>query len=78
MGALTLRAYTNWMQNFGDDYLFKQRIYLGTLSNTKWLVTSGASINKLGLQDQVLVDIKLNHTDKFSRRWRLKNAGKTL
>jgi hypothetical protein len=28
-GGYTLRAYTNWMQNFGEDYIFSQRFYLG-------------------------------------------------
>jgi hypothetical protein len=28
-GSYTIRAYTNWMQNFGSNYLFNKRIYIG-------------------------------------------------
>jgi hypothetical protein len=27
-GAYTLRAYTSWMRNFGDDYIFSQQLYI--------------------------------------------------
>jgi hypothetical protein len=29
-GPYTLRAYTNWMQNFGDTYFFAQRLYIAS------------------------------------------------
>ncbi len=64
-GGYTLRAYTNWMQNFGNDYLFTRRIYIGTSSAVKWLVTSDASLNKNNGLDEVKVDIKLNRIDKL-------------
>ncbi len=36
-GGYTLRAYTNWMQNFGEDYVFNQRFYLGVPAADAWL-----------------------------------------
>ncbi len=30
-GSYTLRAYTNWMRNFGEDYVFKKRLYIATM-----------------------------------------------
>ena len=63
-GGYTLRAYTNWMQNFGDDYLFNKRFYLGKPSQNTWLVKSEASINKVADKDQVKVNINLMRSDK--------------
>jgi len=61
-GGYTLRAYTNWMQNFGEDYVFNQRLYLAVPSSNTWLVKSSATIDK----DQLQVDIKLNRPDKLA------------
>ncbi len=33
-GSYTLRAYTNWMLNFGEDYVFKKNIYIAALSGS--------------------------------------------
>jgi hypothetical protein len=33
-GSYTLRAYTNWMRNFGEDYIFKKNIYISALSGS--------------------------------------------
>jgi protocatechuate 3,4-dioxygenase beta subunit len=30
-GSYTLRAYTNWMRNFGEDYIFKKNIYISAV-----------------------------------------------
>jgi hypothetical protein len=32
-GGYTLRAYTNWMQNFGETYFFTQRLYIARPGN---------------------------------------------
>ncbi|TSJ42654.1 hypothetical protein FO440_00230 [Mucilaginibacter corticis] len=64
-GGYTLRAFTNWMQNFGQDYIFSQRFYLGQPSSDSWLVKSTVSINQVADKDQLQVELKLNHADKF-------------
>jgi len=61
-GGYTLRAYTNWMQNFGEDYIFKQRLYLAVPSQNTWLVKSSATIDK----EQLQINIKLNRPDKLA------------
>ncbi len=33
-GSYTLRAYTNWQLNFGEDYIFKKDIYISALSGS--------------------------------------------
>jgi hypothetical protein len=71
----TLRAYTNWMQNFGEDYVFSQRFYIGTPSTDSWLVKSVATINRVANKNQLQVDIKLNRPDKLSSPVALKKVG---
>lgn len=37
-GTYTLRAYTNWMRNFGEDYIFKKDIYISSRAGNATLV----------------------------------------
>ena len=65
-GGFTLRAYTNWMQNFDEDYVFSQRLYLAVPSSNTWLVRSAATIEKVADKNQLQVDIKLNRSDNLA------------
>ncbi|MBC7398958.1 MAG: hypothetical protein H7289_03360, partial [Mucilaginibacter sp.] len=65
-GGYTLRAYTNWMQNFGEDYVFSQRFYLGVPAEDAWLVKSAATINRVADNDQLQVELKLNRSDNIA------------
>ncbi|MES2376516.1 MAG: hypothetical protein V4553_08050 [Bacteroidota bacterium] len=65
-GGYTLRAYTNWMQNFGEDYVFSQRFYLGVPAEDAWLVKSAATVTRVADKDQLQVDLKLNRADKLA------------
>ncbi|RZL15039.1 MAG: hypothetical protein EOO89_15025, partial [Pedobacter sp.] len=62
-GGYTLRAYTNWMQNFGSDYVFTRRLYLGKPSINTWLVKSNSTINNVNSQDQLEVKMQLKRSD---------------
>ncbi|MGF7082684.1 hypothetical protein [Mucilaginibacter sp. UYCu711] len=64
-GGYTLRAYTNWMQNFGEDYVFSQRFYLGIPAEDAWLVKSAATVSRVADKDQLQVELKLNKADKL-------------
>jgi hypothetical protein len=44
-GSYTLRAYTNWMQNFGEDYVYKQNINISSTA-------SGATLVKANFKQQ--------------------------
>jgi hypothetical protein len=45
-GNYTLRAYTNWMRNFGEDYVFKKSIYIAaTGSQSPLIVTAFKQVN---------------------------------
>jgi hypothetical protein len=73
-GSYNLRAYTNWMQNFGEDYVFNQQIYIGTPSETTWLVKTTASVNKVGDKNQLRADIKLFKPDNIASPVALKKV----
>jgi len=38
-GSYTIRAYTNWLQNFGSEYFFYKQFYIGKLGGKTWLLT---------------------------------------
>ncbi|WP_113654556.1 hypothetical protein [Pedobacter namyangjuensis] len=44
-GTYTIRAYSNWQQNFGDDYFFQKSIYIGNAQTTTWLFDSYQKFN---------------------------------
>ncbi|MES2809446.1 MAG: carboxypeptidase-like regulatory domain-containing protein, partial [Bacteroidota bacterium] len=73
-GSYTLRAYTNWMQNFGEDYVFSQQLYIGAPSEETWLVRSTASLNRIADKNQLHADIKLSRPDKLSSPVALKKV----
>lgn len=39
-GSYTLRAYTNWMRNFGEDYIFKKTINVAKVADNPLLVNA--------------------------------------
>lgn len=40
-GSYTLRAYTNWQRNFGEDYIFKKDISIAATNGESMLVKAG-------------------------------------
>jgi hypothetical protein len=57
-GSYTLRAYTNWMRNFNNDYFFQKAFYIGNPQKQKWIATehsvlSAASPNTIKLEVQL-------------------------
>jgi hypothetical protein len=73
-GSHTLRAYTNWMQNFGEDYVFTQQVHIGVPSADTWLVRSSAALTRVADKNQLSVDIKLNRADGQSSPIALKKV----
>ena len=63
-GGYTLRAYTNWMQNFGDGYIFSQRFYLGLPRGDRWLVKSTAVLDSTDKGDELKVAMNLSRLDR--------------
>ncbi|WP_175269504.1 hypothetical protein [Mucilaginibacter humi] len=73
-GGYTLRAYTNWMQNFGEDYVFNQRFYLGIPAKESWLVKSAVNVSRVADKDVVNVDLKLTKTNNLNSPVALKKV----
>jgi hypothetical protein len=63
-GGYTLRAYTNWMQNFGEGHFFSQRFYLGLPQANRWLVKSSAVLDSTEKSDELKVDMNLFRLDR--------------
>ena len=63
-GGYTLRAYTKWMQNFGDEYFFTKRFYLGVPAQNTWLVRSSSRIEKVSNKDQLQTELFLSTPDQ--------------
>jgi|GEM_PF-68959 len=77
-GAYTLRAYTNWMQNFGAQSFFSKRLYLGKANRNSWLINANGNLSKAGNKDVLNLDIKLNKPDKLLSPVALKSVEVTL
>ncbi|MGZ3755677.1 MAG: hypothetical protein ACXVAY_15615 [Mucilaginibacter sp.] len=62
-GTYTIRAYTNWMRNFGDDYFFKQGFYINNQGEHTWLVNAQPSLASLGGKDDIKLALKFTDLD---------------
>ena len=65
-GTYTLRAYTNWMRNFGDDYFFKQSFYVNNKGDNTWLVNVRPTLDASGGKDNVKLQMKFSSLDDKS------------
>lgn len=59
-GTYTIRAYTTWMRNFGDDYFFKRGFYMSGEQENTWLVNV---IPSLASANNVKVAMKFSGID---------------
>ena len=59
-GTYTIRAYTTWMRNFGDDYFFKRGFYISNEDENTWLVNVTSS---LASANNVKMAMKLSGID---------------
>jgi hypothetical protein len=71
-GSYTLRAYTNWMRNFGEDYIFKKNIYISSL-NPSALIKADFKLAKL--IDKYNIQSNIRFTDLNKEPLRLKDMG---
>ena len=77
-GNYTLRAYTSWMRNFGESYVFQKQFYLGTNYSSAWLINYKTSAEKQDNQRHVKLDIQIKQFDQFPvglREMRLSVSG---
>ncbi|RYG22313.1 MAG: hypothetical protein EOO07_00195 [Chitinophagaceae bacterium] len=60
-GTYTIRAYSNWQQNFGTDYFFQKSIYIGNVSANTWLVDSYQKLNTATAKRTLDLKIRLTN-----------------
>ncbi|HUS01225.1 MAG TPA: hypothetical protein VMY77_05840 [Chitinophagaceae bacterium] len=60
-GNYFIRAYTNWMQNFGDEYFFQRSISISAPLTANWLIKENHTIASAG--DNIDFTLQLNGTD---------------
>ena len=63
-GGYLLRAYTNWMRNFGEDYVFKKHFYLSNATDNDWLINYNAHLAKDAGRDKIRIGLKFNQFDE--------------
>ena len=63
-GNYIIRAYTNWMRNFGEDYIFRKSFYFGNLSENNWLVNTRVNLSKGITGDTTNVRLIFNYLNK--------------
>jgi len=63
-GSYTIRAYTNWMRNFGEDYIFKKNIYLSRANNTSTLIKADFKLANTEGKNKVEASLRFNTLNK--------------
>ena len=65
-GGYTLRAYTNWQRNFGEDYIYKKDIYISHGSNTSTLIKADFKQVQEGGKDKITASLRFTDLDKHA------------
>ncbi len=82
-GSYTLRAYTNWMLNFGEDYIFTKSIYLSPANTGSTLINARFKLDKQTGQDKIFANLLFSGIDKqpirlLDLQLKVKDGKKTL
>ncbi|RYG19935.1 MAG: hypothetical protein EOO07_05875, partial [Chitinophagaceae bacterium] len=59
-GTYLLRAYSNWQQNFGNNYFFQKRFYIGNAEEKTWLLDAHQSLSST---EKNTLDLKIRITN---------------
>jgi hypothetical protein len=60
-GTYVIRAYTNWMRNFGEDYFYYKQIQVTGANENGWLVNT--KVNTSNTSDKINVNAKLQFSE---------------
>ncbi|TKC05083.1 carboxypeptidase-like regulatory domain-containing protein [Pedobacter frigoris] len=63
-GNYTLRGYTSWMLNFGENYQFEKELYVSNGPDTEWLIGYHAKVKQESGKDNVRLNLRINEFDK--------------
>jgi hypothetical protein len=62
-GTYILRAYTSWMRNFDEAYIYSKPFYFSKVANNDWLINYNAQTQKTADADKVQLALKVNSLD---------------
>ena len=63
-GTYQLRAYTNWMRNFDEDFLFRKQVMIGDALNDKLLVKASFDISPKTNETLLKATVSYTQLDK--------------
>lgn len=69
-GAYTIRAYSNWQQNFGTDYFFQESFYVGNAGQQAWMIDSYQKLGTATNGRTLDLKLKLSNQKKESIGYR--------
>jgi len=69
-GSYILRACTNWMLNFGEDYVFKKSISISSVNGNSTLVKAAYKIEDGAGKDKITAVVRLTGLDGEPMRFR--------
>ncbi|WP_316785746.1 hypothetical protein [Pedobacter frigiditerrae] len=61
-GTYIIRAYSNWQQNFGNDYFFQKSFYIGNVGDKTWLLDSYQKLNTSNAKRTLDLKIRITNT----------------
>lgn len=64
-GSVNIRAYTNWMRNFGEDYFFNRAFYIANPQRQTWLVNASSQLTG-NAANNVKMSMQFTSTDSQS------------
>jgi hypothetical protein len=62
-GNYRVRAYTNWMRNFGNEYFFDKVIRVGNALSNNVITNTKYTFSKTGINENVVADITYTDLD---------------
>ena len=82
-GFYTLRAYTNWMQNLGEESFFSKRIYIANPAANHWIVKQSNTVTANASEKNLNYSLQFKRADSdvFGYKvlqWQLSDSRKTL
>lgn len=62
-GGYTLKAYTNWMRNFGEETIYQKHFYVANPNADNWLINYNANATKANGKENVKLKLNINQLD---------------
>lgn len=63
-GNYTLRTYTNWMRNFGEQYIFRKQFYISSPGETNLLIKSNLNVKQEAGKPRADIGLQINKIDQ--------------